>query len=149
MRVSEAMTRTVCMAYPDQTVEEIARLMCDADIGCMPVRDDDRLVGMITDRDIAVRAIGCGKGPETRVRDVMTAEVKYCFEDQDLDDVADNMGEQQVRRMPVLDRSKRLVGVLALGDVALVDGNGAAGEALSQISRPGGDHSQSSDSAIH
>jgi CBS domain-containing protein len=149
MRVSEAMTRTVCMAYPDQTVEEIARLMCDADIGCMPVRDNDRLVGMITDRDIAVRAIGCGKGPETRVRDVMTAEVKYCFEDQDLDDVADNMGEQQVRRLPVLDRNKRLVGVLALGDLALVDGNGSAGEALSQISRPGGDHSQSSESAIH
>jgi CBS domain-containing protein len=149
MRVSEAMTRTVCMAYPDQTVEEIARLMCDADIGCMPVRDNDRLVGMITDRDIAVRAIGCGKGPETRVRDVMTAEVKYCFEDQDLDDVADNMGEQQIRRMPVLDRSKRLVGVLALGDLALVDGNGSAGEALSQISRPGCDHSQSNDNAIH
>ena len=149
MRVSEAMTRTVCMANPDQTVEEVARLMCDADIGSMPVRDNDRLVGMITDRDIAVRAIGCGKGPDTPVREVMTAEVKYCFEDQDLDDVADNMGEQQIRRMPVLDRSKRLVGVLALGDVALVDGNGSAGEALSQISRPGGDHSQAGDSAIH
>ena len=149
MRVSEAMTRTVCMASPDQTVEEIARLMCDADIGCMPVRDDDRLVGMVTDRDIAVRAIGCGKGPATKVREVMSAEVKYCFDDEDLDDVAQNMGEQQVRRLPVLDRSKRLVGVLALGDMALVDANGSAGEALSQISRPGGDHSQSNDNAIH
>jgi CBS domain-containing protein len=149
MRVSEAMTRTVCMASPDQTLEEIARLMCDADIGCLPVRDDDRLVGMITDRDIAVRAVGSGMGPKTPVRDVMTAEVKYCFEDEDLDDVAQNMGEQQLRRLPVLDRQKRLVGVLALGDVALVDGNGSAGEALSQISRPGGDHSQSNESAIH
>jgi CBS domain-containing protein len=149
MRVSEAMTRTVCMAYPDQTVEEIARLMCDADIGCVPVRDDDRLVGMVTDRDIAVRAIGCGKGPETKVREVMSAEVKYCFEDEDLDDVAQNMGEQQLRRLPVLDRQKRLVGVLALGDMALVDSNGSAGDALSQISRPGGDHSQSNDNAIH
>jgi CBS domain-containing protein len=137
------------MAYPDQTVEEIARLMCDADIGCLPVRDNDRLVGMVTDRDIAVRAIGCGKGPDTRVREVMSAEVKYCFEDEDLEDVAQNMGEQQIRRLPVLDRGKRLVGVLALGDVALVDGNGSAGDALSQISRPGGDHSQSNDNAIH
>jgi CBS domain-containing protein len=137
------------MAYPDQTVGEIARLMCDADIGCVPVRDNDRLVGMITDRDIAVRAIGCGKGPETPVREVMSAEVKYCFEDQDLDDVAQNMGEQRLRRLPVLDRNKRLVGVLALGDMALVDGSGSAGEALSQISRPGGDHSQTNDSAIH
>jgi CBS domain-containing protein len=149
MRVSEAMTRTVCMASPDQTLEEIARLMCDADIGCLPVRDNDRLVGMITDRDIAVRAVGSGMGPKTPVRDVMTSEVKYCFEDEDLDDVAQNMGEQQLRRLPVLDRQKRLVGVLALGDMALVDGNGSAGEALSQISRPGGDHSQSNESAIH
>jgi CBS domain-containing protein len=149
MRVSEAMTRTVCMASPDQTLEEIARLMCDADIGCLPVRDNDRLVGMITDRDIAVRAVGSGMGPQTPVRDVMTAEVKYCFEDEDLDDVAQNMGEQQLRRLPVLDRGKRLVGVLALGDMALVDGNGSAGEALSQISRPGGDHSQSNGSAFH
>jgi CBS domain-containing protein len=137
------------MAYPHQTVEEIARLMCDADIGCLPVRDNDRLVGMVTDRDIAVRVIGCGKGPDTPVREVMSAEVKYCFEDEDLDDVAQNMGEQQIRRLPVLDRQKRLVGVLALGDVALVDGNGSAGDALSQISRPGGDHSQSNDNAIH
>lgn len=149
MKVSEAMTQTVCMAYPDQTVEETARLMCDADIGCLPVRDNDRLVGMITDRDIAVRAVACGKGPDTAVRDVMTAEVKYCFEDEDLDDVALNMGDLKIRRLPVLDRSKRLVGVLALGDVAILDGNGSAGKALSQISQPGGEHSQSSENVMH
>ena len=145
MRVSEAMTATVCMAYPDQTVEEAARLMCDADIGCLPVRDDDRLVGMITDRDIAVRAVGCGMGPKTPVREVMTKEVKYCFEDEDLDHVAQNMGDQQIRRLPVLNRSKQLVGVLALGDMAIMDGSGSAGDALSRISRPGGSHSQATE----
>lgn len=145
MRVSEAMTQTVCMAYPDQTVGEAARLMCDADIGCLPVRDEDRLVGMITDRDIAVRVVACGMGPETRVREAMTSEVKYCFEDEDLDEIAQNMGEQQIRRLPVLNRDKQLVGVLALGDMALIDGNGSAGEALCKISRPGGNHSQSAE----
>lgn len=142
MRVSEAMTPTVCTAGPDQTLKEVARLMCDADIGSLPVAQGDRLVGMITDRDMAVRAIACGMGPDTPVRDVMTSEVKYCFDDEDLDDVAHNMGDQQLRRLPVVNRDKRLVGVLALGDIALVDGNGSAGEALSQISRPGGRHSQ-------
>jgi CBS domain-containing protein len=145
MKVSEAMTQTVCMAYPDQSLEDAARLMCDADIGCLPVRDEDRLVGMITDRDIAVRAVGCGMGPKTPVREVMTSEVKYCFEDEDLDHIAQNMGEQQIRRLPVLNRNKQLVGVLALGDMALFDGNGSAGAALSRISRPGGSHSQSAE----
>ena len=145
MRVSEAMTKTVCMAYPNQTVEEAARLMYDADIGCLPVRDNDRLVGMLTDRDIAVRAVAYGMGPETPVREVMTTKVKCCFEDEDLDHVAQNMGEQQIRRLPVLNRNKQLVGVLALGDMAITDGNGLAGEALCQISRPGGNHSQSSE----
>jgi CBS domain-containing protein len=145
MKVSEAMTQTVCMAYPDQSLEDAARLMCDADIGCLPVRDEDRLVGMITDRDIAVRAVGCGMGPKTPVREVMTSEVKYCFEDEDLDHVAQNMGEQQIRRLPVLNRNKQLVGVLALGDMALFDGTGSAGAALSRISRPGGNHSQSAE----
>jgi CBS domain-containing protein len=145
MKVSEAMTQTVCMAYPDQSLEDAARLMGDADIGCLPVRDEDRLVGMITDRDIAVRAVGCGMGPKTPVREVMTSDVKYCFEDEDLEQIARNMGDQQIRRLPVLNRDKQLVGVLALGDMALFDGSGTAGAALSRISRPGGNHSQSAE----
>jgi CBS domain-containing protein len=97
---------------------------------------------MITDRDIAVRAVAAGKGPDTPVRDVMTHDVKYCFEDEDLDHVAKNMAEQRLRRLPVMSRDKRLVGILSVGDIALTQGNNAAGEALSGISRHGGPHSQ-------
>ena len=136
MRVSEAMTRDVCLARPDQTLKEAAQLMSRADIGSLPVEENDRLIGMITDRDIAVRAVAQGKGPDTPIREAMTSEVKYCFEDEDIDHVAHNMGDQQIRRLPVVDRQKRLVGVVALGDVALCPANGSAGEALSQISRP-------------
>jgi CBS domain len=92
--------------------------------------ENDRLVGMITDRDIAVRAVALGKGPETPVREIMTSDVKYCFEDVDTDDVACNMGDQRVRRPPVVNRDKRLVGILSLGDIALTQGGQTAGEAL-------------------
>ena len=97
---------------------------------------------MITDRDIAVRAVAQGKGPKTKVREVMTDDVKYCFYDQEIDEVTPNMGEIQVRRLPVLNRDKQLVGILSLGDIAVRSGDGAAGEALTGISRPGGAHSQ-------
>jgi CBS domain-containing protein len=98
---------------------------------------------MITDRDIAVRAVAEGKDSEALVRDVMTEEVRYCFDDDVVDEVLENMGDLQVRRLPVVDRDKRLVGIVSLGDVA---GNGQAaqtGAALGDITRPGGDHSQS------
>jgi CBS domain-containing protein len=97
---------------------------------------------MITDRDIAVRAVAAGKGPDTPVRDVMTPEVKYCYEDEDLEHVAKNMAELRVRRLPVLNRDKRLVGILSLGDLALAEGRRAAGVAVQGISRHGGPHSQ-------
>ena len=142
MRVSEAMSRNVCVASPDQSICEAACSMAQLDAGAMPVGKDDRLVGMITDRDIAVRAVAAGKGPDTPVRDVMTPEVKYCYEDEDLAHVAKNMGELRVRRLPVLNRDKRLVGILSLGDIALKQGKKAAGEAVSGVSRPGGPHSQ-------
>ena len=100
------------------------------------------LVGMLTDRDIAIRAVALGKGPETLVQDVISKEVMYCFADQDLDDVVQNMADIKVRRMPVLNRDKRMVGILSLGDVALVDDPDVTGEALSEISEPGGKHSQ-------
>jgi len=102
-------------------------------------------VGMITDRDIAVRAVAAGKGPETPVREIMSTEVKYCFEDDDIDDVAQNMAEIKLRRLPVLNESKRLVGIISLADIALAEGPDPAGQALCGISEPGGDHSQSMD----
>jgi len=142
MRVSEAMTRDVYVANPDETIQQAAIAMAGLDAGVLPVGDDDRLIGMITDRDIAIRAVAGGKGPDARVRDVMTTDVKYCFDDQEIEDVTLNMGEIQVRRMPVVDRHKRLVGILSLGGVAVIDGDGVAGEALSLVSRPGGEHTQ-------
>jgi CBS domain-containing protein len=142
MRVSEAMTRDVRVARPDQMIQDAAKLMSEIDAGVLPVGDNDRLVGMITDRDIAVRAVAQGKGPQTPVREVMTAEVKYCFDDEDTEHVARSMSDQQVRRLPVVNRDKRLVGILSLGDLAIMQGGAPAGEALAGISQPGGQHSQ-------
>ena len=142
MKVSDAMTPEVQLCTPDDTIKDAAQAMAALGVGLLPVTDNDRLVGMISDRDIAVRGIGMGRGPEARVGDVMTAEVKYCYEDQDLDEVCANMGDIQVRRMPVLNRSKRLVGIIALGDIALMQGGNGTGATLSRISRPGGQHVQ-------
>jgi CBS domain-containing protein len=139
MRVAEVMTRDVRLIEPNQTIRDAARLMAEMDAGIMPVREGDRLVGMITDRDIAVRAVAQGRGPDTAVREVMTDEVKYCYEDDDTNDVARNMADIQVRRLPVLTRDKRLVGIISLGDMAVSD---EAGEAVAGISQPGGQHSQ-------
>ncbi len=111
-------------------------------VGAIPVRDDERLLGMITDRDIAIRAVAKGMGPDTKIRDAMTEEMTYCFSDQDLEEVSRNMADIQVRRLPVLDRDKRLVGILSLADIA-TDGNRLqSSEALAGISRPGGQHTQ-------
>jgi CBS domain-containing protein len=142
MRVSEAMTRDVRVARPSQTIQQAARLMADIDSGILPVGDDDRLIGMITDRDIALRAIGAGKGPDTLVKDVMTEEVKYCFEDEDLNHISRNLGDEQLRRLPVVNRDKRLVGILSLADIALQHNSRSAGRALEGISQPGGRHTQ-------
>ena len=142
MRVSDAMTANVRIAGPQQTIAEAARIMAEIDAGALPVGDGDRLVGMLTDRDIAVRAVALGKSPQTSVQDIMSKEVMYCFADQDLDEVLHNMAEVKVRRMPVLNRDKRMVGILSLGDVALVDDPDVTGEALQEISEPGGKHSQ-------
>jgi CBS domain-containing protein len=140
MRVSEAMTREVRVANPGQSIREVARIMDEIDAGSMPVGEDDRLVGMITDRDIAIRAVALGKGPETPVREVMSdSKVLYCYEDEDLAHVAKNMGEQQVRRLPVVNRDKRLVGIVSLGDLAQNEGR-AAGKAVKGVTKPGGAH---------
>ena len=142
MNVSDVMTRDVQVATPEQSIREAALLMARIDAGTVPVGKDNRLVGMLTDRDITVRAVAKGLGPDTPVREVMSADVKYCYEDQALEEVARNMADIKVRRLPVVNRDKRLVGILSLGDLA-VRSNCATDEALRGVSKPGGEHSQS------
>src|SRR5215204_4636416 len=129
MKVSEVITRDVQLIEPTQTIRDAAKMMAELDTGILPVREGDRLVGMITDRDITVRAVAQGRGPDTAVREVMTDDVKYCYEDDDPNDVARNMAEIQVRRLPVLSRDKRLVGIISLGDMAMSDSSDRVGAA--------------------
>ena len=142
MKVSQAMTRDVRIASPDETIRKAAQTMSDLDAGVLPVGEKDHLVGMITDRDIAICGIAKGKGPKAKVRDVMTEDVKYCYDDQEIEDVTSNMADIQVRRLPVLNRDKRLVGIVSLGDIAVSRDGKSAGDALRGISRPGGEHTQ-------
>jgi CBS domain-containing protein len=144
MRVSEVMTPGVRVVSPDQTISEAARLMAEIDAGSLPVGEDDRLVGMITDRDIAVRAVAEQKPPTTKVREVMSEEVLYCFDDQEIDDIAQNMSDVKVRRLPVVNREKRLVGIVSLGDLAKGDNAASAGQTVADVTAPGGSHSQRS-----
>ena len=145
MIIREAMSRDVSMVTPETTIREAARMMADRDVGALPVAAGDRLARMVTDRDIAIRGIAVGKGPDTSVGEVMTHEVMYCHEDEDISDVAQNMADIQVRRLPVVDVDKRLVGIVSLADIAAAAASVEAGEALEGITRPGGAHSQSID----
>jgi len=134
------MTREVRIATPGQSIRDVAKIMDEINAGAMPVGENDRLVGMITDRDIAIRAVALGKGPDTPVRDVMSTEqVLYCYEDEELAHVAKNMGEEQVRRLPVVNREKRLVGIVSLGNLAQTEGR-AASKAVKGVTKPGGQH---------
>ena len=143
MNVDSCMSTEVFLTTPGHTIGDAARLMKQIDAGILPVGEGDRLVGMITDRDIAIRAVAEGKGPETRVGDVMSREILYCYADEDLDDVAMQMRELQVRRMPVLNRDKRLIGIISLGDMAQTDDDPQrAAIALNGVSQPGGPHNQ-------
>jgi CBS domain-containing protein len=142
MKVKEVMSHDVAVVSPDDTIQKAAFTMGEIDAGLLPVGETDRLVGMITDRDIAIRAVAAGMDPATKVRDVMSAEVKYCFEDEDVSHVSQNMAELQVRRLPVVDREKRLVGIISLGDIAGEQDPAKSGMALRGISQPGGPHSQ-------
>ena len=140
MRVSDAMTREVRVANPGQSIREVAKIMDEINAGSMPVGENDRLVGMITDRDIAIRAVALGKGPDTPVRDVMSSEkVLYCYEDEELANVAKNMSEEQVRRLPVVNRDKRLVGIVSFGDLAQKETR-SVGKAAKGVTKPGGQH---------
>ena len=134
-KISEVMTTNVKVVRPDDTVQNAARMMAELDVGAIPVCDGARLQGMITDRDITIRATAEGRGGETRVKEVMTQDVVWCTEEDDTQEVLQRMGEAQVRRIPVVDRDKNLVGIVALGDLAVEDEDNVD-EALRDISMP-------------
>ncbi|MEO6215064.1 MAG: CBS domain-containing protein [Sphingomonas sp.] len=142
MKVRDCMTREFRIVGPGETIQGAAHTMAEIDAGFLPVAEGERLVGIITDRDIAIRAVAIGLAPSAKVSEVMSGEVRYCFADEDAADVLDTMADLQLRRLPVVDRDQRLVGVISITDLA---GNGEAahaGEALGEIARPSGYHSQ-------
>src|SRR5437763_1528417 len=143
MKIGNVMSRDVQLIKPDDTLRSAAALMKKIDAGLLPVMTNDKLIGMITDRDIAIRGVAEGMGPDAKVRDAMSPEVKYCFEDEDAAHVAENMAELQVRRLPVMNRNKRLVGILSLADLAVEGSLPKSAKALRGISQPGGQHNQS------
>src|SRR5579871_852234 len=140
MQVKDVMTPTVECVRPNESVAAAAQKMKDLDVGALPIcGDDDRLVGMITDRDITVRATaGCCDPLSTRVRDAMTPGIVYVFDEQDITEAAELMKQNQVRRLPVLNRDKRLIGIVSLGDLALdVHDEEMVGTTLEAVSEPG------------
>ena len=142
MRVSEAMTREVRVANPGQSIRDVAKIMAEIDAGAMPVGENDKLVGMVTDRDIAIRGVALGKGPDTPVREVMSTEqVLYCYEDDEIEKVAKNMGDEKVRRLPVVNKEKRLVGIVSIGNIAQREVK-AVSKAVKGVTKPGGAHQQ-------
>ena len=138
MEIREIMTQGVEMVRPNISLQEAAKKMKALDIGLIPVCDGEKLKGMLTDRDITVRATAEGLNPTTtKVAEVMTTDVAYCFEDQDVEEAAGIMEAKQIRRIPILDRNKRLVGIISLGDLALhTPANDLSAQALKEISHP-------------
>ena len=142
MKVSEVMTRDVQTIRPDQSAQQAASFMLNADAGSIPVTEGERLIGMITDRDIAVRGVAKGHGPDTPVRELMTNDIVCARIDDDCDDVASKMIEAQVRRLPVIDEQERLCGIVSLGDLAREGASETAEQALEGVAQPGGQHQQ-------
>ena len=142
MKVSEVMTRDVQTIRPDQPVQQAANFMLSDDAGSIPVTEGDRLIGMITDRDIAVRGVAKGHGPDTPVRELMTNDIVSVRIDDDCEEAASRMSEAQVRRLPVIDEQERLCGIVSLGDLSRETDEETAGQALEGISQPGGQHQQ-------
>jgi CBS domain-containing protein len=138
MQVRQVMTPRVEVARPESTLQEVAQKMKSLDVGPIPICNGEKLVGMLTDRDITVRAVAEGRDPaNTRAQDVMTEEVLYCFEDDDVQQATEIMRRAQIRRLPVVTRDKRLVGIVSLGDLALERGSqDEAADALEEISEP-------------
>ena len=142
MKVSEVMTSDVQTVSADQTAREAASFMLRADAGSIPVCEGDRVIGMITDRDIAVRGVAEGRGPDTPVSELMSDGIVCAREGDEVQDVARRMSEEQVRRLPVLDAEDRLCGIVSLGDLSRETRGEAAKQALEGVSAPGGQHQQ-------
>jgi len=142
MKISDVMTRDVQTIRPDQSAQDAARFMLKAEAGSIPVTDGDRLIGMITDRDIAVRGVAKGYGPDTPVRELMSDDVICARADDSVEDVASRMSEAQVRRLPVVDQDERLCGIVSLGDLSRESDTGTAAQALEGVSQLGGQHQQ-------
>jgi CBS domain-containing protein len=138
MRLRDVMTRNVEVIPPDASVEQAAERMKALDVGVLPVCDGERLVGMLTDRDITLRATAAGRDPRrTKVSEAMTPDISYCFEDQDVKEAAQLMEQRQIRRLVILSRDKRLVGIVSLGDLAVeTRDEKLSGEVLKEVSEP-------------
>ncbi|MDQ3197461.1 MAG: CBS domain-containing protein [Pseudomonadota bacterium] len=135
-QLKEMMSRDVKVISPDMTIREAAQKMREGDFGMLPVGENDRMVGAISDRDIAIRAVAEGKAPDTKVREVMSDGICWVYEDDTVEEAARIMSERQVRRLPVVNRDKRLVGIVALGDFAVESSEiQPAAKALSEISK--------------
>jgi len=133
--IAEVMTQDVEVLRPDETLRDAARAMADLDVGSLPVCDGRRLIGMITDRDITIRAVAEGKGGDTPVTEVMTDDVVWCTDTDSIDEVLQQMSDAQIRRIPVVDEDRNLVGIVALGDIALEE-EVDVDETLRDISMP-------------
>jgi len=133
-QIRDVMTSSIKTVSPDQTARQAAQFMLSADTGSIPVVEDDRVIGMITDRDIAIRAVADGRGPDCSVRDLMSADPVCAHEQDDIESVAQRMAETQVRRLPVLDRNDRLIGMVSLGDLSREGNQQAASDALQGVS---------------
>lgn len=136
MKVGNMMSSDVCVVSPDDSLREAAKLMSEYDIGSLPVGENDRLVGFLTDRDIAIRGVARGLSPDSRVREAMSNDVKYCHEDDDIESVAKNMASLEVRRLPVVNRDKRLVGIVSLGNFAGSGDSRASQDLLQGVAAP-------------
>lgn len=136
MKIKDIMTKEVKFIEPTVTLKEAANIMREKNIGALPVGENDQLTGVITDRDIAIRAIANGSDPKTTtVKQAMTPKCLYCFEEDSIEETGRNMSENQVRRLPVLNKDKRLVGIVALADIILKGSKQTAAEALQGISQ--------------
>jgi len=138
MKIKEVMTRAVESVRPDQTLQEAAAKMKSLDVGPMPVTEGDRLVGMLTDRDIVVRAVADGRDARTtKVRDAMTSDVVCCKEDDDVEDAATKMKDRQIRRIVVVDAQQRLAGIVSLADIAVnTSDEKMSGRIVEEVSKP-------------
>jgi CBS domain-containing protein len=142
MKISDVMSRDIEVASPNDSIQSVAQKMAQLDVGALPVCDGRKIQGMVTDRDIAVRGVAQGLGSESPISQIMTGNLEYVMATDDLDRAADKMSSNQIRRLPVVDENKELVGIISLGDLAKAHPEQAVGSTLEDISQPGGQGNQ-------